>query len=557
MSNVQKLLKEKSPSDIASLALEDRSIIQELVNVLDSRDNFTRSKAASVLAQIALFGAAGTGTAREGARLVAPAIPRLIKLLDDPYESARSEAALALSLIAVGEEDIELVEPAVSNLTKLLDDPHEYAHSNAATALGWIGRAKPQLVEPLIPKLVELLDDPCEYARSSAVRALQGIGLKEAQLMRSAMPKLIKFLDSPHEDVRSDVAFALGQIAEGELELVKPAIPRLIRLLVDPAGIVRSAAASALMGIAEKEPRLVEPAIPNLVDLLDCSSEIEEAADALETIAKKEPQLVKPAIPKLLKLLEHPDDNVRLAALDGYLRLYALGVLGDTGEAEALEPLIRLTQDTIRRLVDPDEYVRSQAGDALVRIVEEEPRLVESAIPNLVDLFLDPDEDVRSEAVYALMSIGEKEPRLVESAIPNLVDLMTCSSEWDDIAVADALETIAKKEPQLVKPAIPKLIKLMEDPDEGGRLRALYEYISLHALGLLGDISEAEVLEPLARLTQDTSKVEVLRRDWKELLEKGELKSPISANYVSTTVGEAAKEAINKIKMANRKRFSQ
>lgn len=131
---------------------------------------------------------------------------------------------------------------------------------------------------------------------------------------------------------------------------------------------------------------------------------------------------------------------------------------------------------------------------------------------------------------------------------------MTCSNELDDIAAASALESVAEKEPQLVKPVIPKLIKLLEGPDEGVRLRALYEYVSLHALGVLGDISEAEVLEPLARLTQDTSKLEILRRDWKELLEKGELKSPISANYVTTTIGEAAKEAINKIKMANRKR---
>jgi HEAT repeat protein len=113
MTNVQQLLRNKSSFDIAGLALEDRSIIPELVSILDSRDKFTRSKAASIIAEITLTGMLLTGAKRVGPRLVIPAIPRLIKMLDDSDESARSEAACALGRIAAGEEEVVLVEPAV------------------------------------------------------------------------------------------------------------------------------------------------------------------------------------------------------------------------------------------------------------------------------------------------------------------------------------------------------------------------------------------------------------------------------------------------------------
>jgi hypothetical protein len=69
----------------------------------------------------------------------------------------------------------------------------------------------------------------------------------------------------------------------------------------------------------------------------------------------------------------------------------------------------------------------------------------------------------------------------------------------------------------------------------------------MYALGVMSDLGEVEALDPLARLIQDTSRVEIINR---ELLEKRELKSPwySGASFVSITVGQAAREAIEKIR---------
>jgi len=199
-----------------------------------------------------------------------------------------------------------------------------------------------------------------------------------------------------------------------------------------------------------------------------------------------------------------------------------------------------------------DQKIREDAAFAIGRIAETKLKLVKPDIPKLIRRLIDPDESVRTQAAYAIMGIADKEPRLVEPAIPNLINLLNCSSEYDDIAAASALETVAERRPQLVKSAIPKLMKLLKHSDAHVRLVAIEEYVRLHALGVLEGISEAEVIQPLIRLIRDAGKVEVVR---KELGEKGELKSPwfADANFVSTTVGEAAKEAVNKIKMANHK----
>ena len=129
---------------------------------------------------------------------------------------------------------------------------------------------------------------------------------------------------------------------------------------------------------------------------------------------------------------------------------------------------------------------------------------------------------------------------MIEPTIPCLVELMTCSNEWDDMASAAALETIVEKEPQLVKPAIPKLLRLLGDTNERVRLCALEEYVRMYALGVMSDLGEAEVLAPLTNLIQDTSEVLVVS---KESVEKD-----VNPAFIRVTVGQVAREAVEKIK---------
>jgi len=199
-----------------------------------------------------------------------------------------------------------------------------------------------------------------------------------------------------------------------------------------------------------------------------------------------------------------------------------------------------------------DQKIREDAAFAIGRIAETKLELVKPAIPKLIRRLVDSDQSVRTQAAYAIMGIADKEPRLVEPSIPNLIDLLNCSSEYDDIAATSALETVAERHPQLVKSVIPKLTELLKHPDAHVRLVAIEEYVRFHALGVLEGVSEGEVLEPLIKLTRDASKLEVVRR---ELAEKGKLKTPwfADANFANTTVGEAVKEAMNKIKMTHRK----
>jgi hypothetical protein len=93
-------------------------------------------------------------------RIGEPAVPKLVKLLDDPDPQLRAEAVLALARI--GPE----ASGAVTRLTTLIEqDPEEVVRKNAVRALGQIGPAAASAVDVLIEQVRTGVEIPAANER--------------------------------------------------------------------------------------------------------------------------------------------------------------------------------------------------------------------------------------------------------------------------------------------------------------------------------------------------------------------------------------------------------
>ncbi|MBN1139859.1 MAG: HEAT repeat domain-containing protein [Anaerolineae bacterium] len=276
------------------------------------------------------------------------AIEPLIRALGDECHDVRAITAEALGEIG----DPQAVEP----LIRALEDMDAGVRVAAVRALRAIGT--PQAVEPLI----RALGDVDAGVRVAAVYALRAIGTPQA------VKHLIRALGDVDADVRSEAAKALGEI--GDPQAVEP----LIQVLGDGYHDVRQAAAEALGKI--DDPRAIEPLIQTLGDIWGPWV----ARHALKKMSAL--RVIEP----LTQALSHKNAEVRAAAV---------GVIGATGDPQAVELLIRA-------LGDVDAGVRAAAVGALGEIGD--PRAVKPLIRALVDK----DAGVREVAVMVLGEIGEK-----------------------------------------------------------------------------------------------------------------------------------------------------
>jgi HEAT repeat protein len=136
--------------------------------------------------------------------------------------------------------------PALPELIRLLDDPDPVIRWNAARTLGKIGpKAK-----DAVPHLVKALGQADVAVREHAAEALGDIG-PEAQ---AAIPDLIRVLDDKEPKVRRDAARSLGLMGT----VARSAVPALKGLLKDPQEMVRDAAQKALYKV-DPEGQLPKP----------------------------------------------------------------------------------------------------------------------------------------------------------------------------------------------------------------------------------------------------------------------------------------------------------
>jgi hypothetical protein len=229
----------------------DRSI-PILVETLDHDDPEVRRRTTWQLAEFGID--------------AAPAIPRLIELLDSPVESwvaadalirigtdSAVVAALPVLLQLLENQDPGLRQSAahslsrvdrsldtvVSSLMRALGDPDADVRSAAASALGPIGRP----AAPAVPRLASLSSTDEERVRTEAVQSLVEIGTEEAFEM--VMPVLIRRLSATQAWERNNAANLLVRIGPDATD----AIPELTKTLRDSNPEARQAAKRALAAI--------------------------------------------------------------------------------------------------------------------------------------------------------------------------------------------------------------------------------------------------------------------------------------------------------------------
>jgi HEAT repeat protein len=90
------------------------------------------------------------------ARIGRPAVPEIVKMLDDPSSSVRVEGLRALARIGPDAAD------AVPAVLKLMEDKDEMVRKSAVRALGQIGAP----AAPAVPAIIEILKEPPDLPKS-------------------------------------------------------------------------------------------------------------------------------------------------------------------------------------------------------------------------------------------------------------------------------------------------------------------------------------------------------------------------------------------------------
>ncbi len=411
----------------------------------------------------------------------APAVPRLIRLLDARDDHTRQAAAYALG--AIGKDATEAIPKLVERLGEpeprrsAFETPVTDVALSAAVALGRMG-------EDTVGPLERCLADKRPGVRGHAAFALGEIG----PVAKAAIPSLVRRLKDRDWPVRREAVWALGQIGPN----ATPAIPMLVDSLKDDKDFVRVAAAKALGSIRPTTQVAVEGLIHALRDK---KGDVQhEAADALGKLGAD----AAPAIPALIETLKsrkayrygHPVTWRPVAGTAAR----TLGTLGPRAKKAmpALLDLIRDTKGTFDNIgiAEDNHEARAEAAIAAARI---DPHSVE--LVRVLSRSLEEDELGRSKAAVALALIGPK----AKSSVPLLVRLIdsdppyACASNfacavgviepdyapamqvildglssdhfnfsWDDDEW-DMLRTALLKAGARSRPAIPILIEIVKD----------------------------------------------------------------------------------------------
>lgn len=323
-------------------AIRDARALQPLVDALRDRSASVRQAARTALDQI--------DPHWQNLACSRNLISNLIKMLADPSDSIREQAAEGLGLIGVSEavepliaalsdssggvrsaaakalgrsRDPRVVEP----LTAILKDKEEHIRMGAADGLG--STRDPRALQPLI----ELLDDPSVWVRLSGVNALGNLG----------DPRGVEFLLAvlTGDQVLPCLA-ALGALEKLDaewrrLEMTRNAVRKLEATLADEGkeNWARLAAALVMSRIDPQWPRseAASGSIPLLLGSL--TGRFDEVHAALEVLKKIGPAVgrspaAQGSVLKFTALLQHKDPRIRCAAA---------WVLGEVGNPKAIDPL--------------------------------------------------------------------------------------------------------------------------------------------------------------------------------------------------------------------------
>ena len=355
----------------------------------------------------------------------------MIKALEDNNPDLRLHAAGALSKIADNR--------AVDALTRALKDDNGTVRVYAASTLGKLGDAKS--VNPLI----EALDDKNEAVRGNAAEALGKIAdhravaplikaitdqnkqvfknVEEAlvKIGTPAVDALIKTMDSKNPGARKKAADILGKLgwkpANDEYiikyYIIKANFEEFVDIDTPAAG---RPAVHTLIKILDEKQKGTRKKAAGILDKLGWQPTMDETG-AKYYIAKgnigKCTEIGTAAVDLLIKELEDKNENVRREAAK---------TLGEIGDANAVEPLVRalgdksysVCADSVAALVKigapaVEPLIKTLAGDGKKnheRAIESLGKIGDSrAVAPLIQALEDEDKYVRKSAVEALKKL--------------------------------------------------------------------------------------------------------------------------------------------------------
>ena len=345
---------------------ELRPAVPALIKALDDSDKGVRTDAAVAL--------------RELGPAAKESVPALRKRFEDPKTDAEERPQLAHALV-----EIEPDSPGEA-LRNLIAHKGKDCEPNLSDGIG-VYFGKPKLLAPsAIPSLIALLRDH-EDSQCFAALMLGRMG----SLAVAAVPALQSNLEDSHAAVRLLSALALRQIDPGQTQRVATV---LIALLENPT--YRAEAARALMDIGPE----ASATVPALIGLLDGGLPFwrEVAGQALCRI---DPSQKSRVVPVFLELLSRKDITYSS-------RLSIVESLGNIGpEAHVTVPIL------LEHLKHRDRRIRLAAAEALWKI---DGRQVLQVVSFLIGHLESKDCWHRELAAEVLGEIGP----LAKEAVPAL-----------------------------------------------------------------------------------------------------------------------------------------
>jgi HEAT repeat protein len=297
-------------------------------------------------------------------RAAAPAVPRLVELLQDRDDAVRAAATDAVT--AAGPLDQE----TATKLAEGLESADNVVRAQAAEALGTVGAGH------AAPVLVQAVADDNDVVRAKAVEALGKLGEEAADV---AVPTLVEALHDRDSWVSALAAEALGEMGETNGGVV----PGLVRALKHLNPLVRANAAEALgkLGTAGASARAA----------LERAAADEDGgvrAQAVRALGA-----VGPPTPATLKLV-----RTAVANADPLVRAGAAAAIGawESPPNEVLADLLPL-------LRDPNDQVKVQVAEVLSKWEGAPTEVVEGLIQALTE---DDSAWVQASAAQALARLG-------------------------------------------------------------------------------------------------------------------------------------------------------
>lgn len=393
-------------------------------------------------------------------------IPRVIEQLDDRSVDVKRNAIFCLEKLAKSFPDD--VTPAIAKLKKLVDYPYEPLRRDARSAIEKLEKCLP----PKIGPQSDAAEDPSVLRRQRNMRALVRTLVERreyGEIGPDDVTFVIELLDENAASWRAEAAHAIGLMRGAKLDKARAAVPQLIKLLEDETPKVRLDAAGALGHIAEEFPRDARPAAPKLIRLLELEKDQDKrlditssAAHALANIAKEFPDDVRPAVSMLMRLLNDQDPE-EIGNAEQALGILAQALPEDVRAAvpkliELLDysPVKAFRGDTSGTLAKM--HVEQETMHALANIADKFPQDLMPAASKLFEELSSSHVDNWTNAVRIFRQIGRRFPEGITKAVGILIGTYDF---WDPATMevygpreqAERLiEGLAKEFPDLVRP---------------------------------------------------------------------------------------------------------